>query len=38
VQNILIYRSDQAVDLLCVDRKAKDCKNPKAGLVKNPLM
>jgi hypothetical protein len=38
VQNILIYWSDQAVYLLCVDRKAKDCKKPKAGLVKNPLM
>jgi hypothetical protein len=38
VQNILVYWSDQAVYLLCVDRKAKDCKKPKAGLVKNPLM
>jgi hypothetical protein len=38
VQNILVYWSDQAVYLLCVDRKAKDCKKPKAGLVKNPVM
>jgi len=38
VQNILVYWTDQAVYLLCVDRRAKDCKKPKAGLVKNPLM
>ncbi len=38
VQNILTYWSDQAVYLLCVDRKAKGCTKPKAGLVKNPLM
>jgi hypothetical protein len=38
VQNILVYWSDQAVYLRCVDRKGKDCKKPKAGLVKNPLM
>lgn len=37
VQNILTYWSDQAVYLLCVDRKGKDCKKPKAGLVKNPV-
>lgn len=38
VQSILVFWSDQAVYLLCVDRKAKDCKKPKAGLVKSPLM
>jgi Protein of unknown function (DUF3313) len=38
VQNILVYWSDEAVYLLCVDRKGKDCKKPKAGLVKNPVM
>ncbi len=38
VQNILVYWSDQASYLLCVDRKAKDCTKPKAGLVENPLM
>ena len=38
VQNILVYWTDQARYLLCVDRKGKDCTKPKAGLVKNPVM
>ena len=38
VQNILVYWSDQARYLLCVDRRGKDCTKPKAGLVGNPLM
>jgi Protein of unknown function (DUF3313) len=38
VENILVYWTDEAVYHLCVDRKAKDCKKPNAGLVKNPLM
>jgi Protein of unknown function (DUF3313) len=36
VQNILVYWSDEARYLLCLDRKAKDCTKPKAGLVENP--
>jgi hypothetical protein len=38
VQNILVFWSDQAVYLLCVDRKAAGCTKPRAGLVKNPVM
>jgi hypothetical protein len=38
VQNILVYWSDQAVYLLCVDRKAAGCAKPRAGLLKNPVM
>jgi hypothetical protein len=38
VQNSLIYWSDEAGYLLCVDRGEKNCTKPKAGLVKNPLM
>jgi hypothetical protein len=38
VQNILVYWSDEAGYLLCVDRGNKDCPKPRAGLVKNPLM
>jgi hypothetical protein len=38
VRNIFEYWSDQAVYLLCVDRKAAGCTQPKAGLVKNPVM
>jgi hypothetical protein len=37
VQNILTYWTDEARYLLCVDRKAKDCVKPKAGLVANPV-
>jgi hypothetical protein len=38
VRNILVYWSDQAVYLLCVDRKAAGCPKPRAGLVTNPVM
>ena len=38
VRNIFEYWSDQAVYLLCVDRKAIGCTKPRAGLVKNPVM
>jgi hypothetical protein len=38
VQNILSYWSDEAGYLLCVDRGARNCAKPRAGLVKNPLM
>jgi uncharacterized protein DUF3313 len=38
VQNSLIYWSDEARYLLCVDRGEKNCSKPKAGLVENPLM
>lgn len=37
VQNILVYWTDEARYLLCVDRKGKDCTKPKAGLVENPV-
>lgn len=37
VQNILTYWSDQAVYLLCRDRKAAHCVKPKPGLLENPL-
>jgi len=37
VQNILAYWSDEAVYLLCRDRKAEHCVKPKAGLLENPL-
>jgi hypothetical protein len=37
VQNILNYWSDEAVYLLCRDRKAEHCVKPKAGLLENPL-
>ena len=37
VQNILTYWSDQAVYLLCRDRKGEHCVKPKAGLLENPL-
>lgn len=38
VENILVYWSDQARYRLCVNRKAKDCTKPKAGLVRIPVM
>ena len=38
VQNSLIYWSDEAVYRLCLDRGEKNCPEPKAGLVKNPVM
>lgn len=38
VQNILVYWTDQARYLLCLDRKGKDCKKPSSGLIKNPVM
>jgi Protein of unknown function (DUF3313) len=38
VQNSLIYWSDEAVYRLCLDRGEKNCPEPKAGLLKNPLM
>ena len=38
VENILVYWSDLARYRLCVNRKAKDCTKPKAGLVRNPAM
>jgi hypothetical protein len=38
VENILTYYSDYVRYLLCVQRKAKDCKKPSSGLVENPLM
>ena len=38
VQNILVFWSDQARYQLCLNRKAKDCKKPDPGLVKNPVM
>jgi len=37
VQNILLYWTDEARYRLCIDRKAKDCVKPKAGLVANPV-
>jgi hypothetical protein len=37
VQNILAYWSDEAVYLLCRDRKGEHCVKPKAGLLENPL-
>ena len=37
VQNILAYWSDEAVYLLCRDRKAEHCVKPKAGLLENPV-
>jgi len=37
VQNILTYWSDEAVYLLCRDRKGEHCVKPKAGLLDNPL-
>jgi hypothetical protein len=33
VQNILTYWSDLAIYRLCVDREARDCRKPSAGLV-----
>lgn len=36
VQNILTYWSDQAVYLLCRDRKAAHCTKPEAGLLEPP--
>jgi hypothetical protein len=38
VQNSLMYWTDEAVYRLCVDRGEKNCPEPKAGIVKNPLM
>lgn len=38
VQKILVYWTDEAVYRLCLDRKAKECPKPKAGLVENPVM
>jgi Protein of unknown function (DUF3313) len=38
VQNSLIYWTDEAVYRLCLDRGEKDCPEPKAGILKNPLM
>jgi hypothetical protein len=38
VQNSLIYWSDEARYLLCVDRGEKNCPKPRAGLLANPLM
>jgi hypothetical protein len=37
VQNILIYWTDAARYLLCLDRKGSDCVKPKSGLVENPV-
>jgi hypothetical protein len=38
VQDSLSYWTDAAVYRLCVDRGAKDCPEPKTGILKNPLM
>lgn len=37
VQNILTFYSDYVRYMLCLQRKAKDCKKPSSGLVKNPV-
>ena len=37
VENILTYWSDEAVYVLCLDRKAQNCVKPKAGLLENPI-
>jgi hypothetical protein len=37
VENILTYWSDEAVYALCMDRKARNCVKPSAGLLENPI-
>ncbi|HEY7370043.1 MAG TPA: DUF3313 domain-containing protein [Thermoanaerobaculia bacterium] len=37
VENILTFYSDHIRYLLCVQRKAKDCKKPSSGIVENPV-